>query len=103
MKKLMAVAAIVVVSFAAQSNVCGPVACKVTFVDVDGTQKPIMLLDDKVSTRKSSMNRVFDDVYSRGRKVQTDLKSNIPAAGHPDKSSPVQMSREFSPVAIYSA
>ncbi|HHB7556355.1 hypothetical protein L1C72_26105 [Klebsiella pneumoniae] len=75
MKKLIAVAAVVVVSFAAQSSVCGPVACKVTFVDVDGSQKPIMLLDDKVSTRKSSMNRVFDDVYSHGRKVQTDLKS----------------------------
>ncbi len=52
MKKLIAVAAVVVVSFAAQSSVCGPVACKVTFVDVDGSQKPIMLLDDKVSTRK---------------------------------------------------
>ncbi|MHD0409303.1 hypothetical protein ACY15C_25050 [Klebsiella pneumoniae] len=100
MKKLIAVAAVVVVSFAAQS---GPVACKVTFVDVDGSQKPIMLLDDKVSTRKSSMNRVFDDVYSHGRKVQTDLKSTTPAAGHPDKSSPVQMSRELSPVVIYSA
>ncbi|MDY2053910.1 hypothetical protein RKG27_27465 [Klebsiella pneumoniae] len=88
MKKLIAVAAVVVVSFAAQSSVCGPVACKVTFVDVDGSQKPIMLLDDKVSTRKSSMNRVFDDVYSHGRKVQTDLKSTTPAAGHTDKSSP---------------
>nr|QTX14789.1 hypothetical protein [Klebsiella pneumoniae] len=39
MKKLIAVAAVVVVSFAAQSSVCGPVACKVTFVDVDGSQK----------------------------------------------------------------
>lgn len=37
MKKLIAVAAVVVVSFAAQSSVCGPVACKVTFVDVDGS------------------------------------------------------------------
>ncbi|MEX7665874.1 hypothetical protein AB7B73_26545 [Klebsiella pneumoniae] len=88
MKKLIAVAAVVVVSFAAQSSVCGPVACKVTFVDVDGSQKPIMLLDDKVSTRKSSMNRVFDDVYSHGRKVQTDLKSTTPAAGHPDNHHP---------------
>ncbi|MBC5481340.1 hypothetical protein H8F52_25525 [Klebsiella pneumoniae] len=35
--------------------------------------------------------------------VQTDLKSTTPAAGHPDKSSPVQMSRELSPVVIYSA
>ena len=49
------------------------------------------------------MNRVFDDVYSHGRKVQTDLKSTTPAAGHPDKSSPVQLSRELSPVVIYSA
>ncbi len=38
------------------------------------------------------MNRVFDDVYSHGR-GPTDLKSTTPAAGHPDKSSPVQMSR----------
>jgi hypothetical protein len=47
MKKFMAIAAVVVVSFSAQSSFCDQSGCKVTFVDVDvdGTEKPIMLLD----------------------------------------------------------
>jgi hypothetical protein len=103
MKKLMAVAAVAVVSFAAQSSICGPIACKVTFVDVDGTQKPIMLLDDGATSQKSAMNRVFDDVNSHGQKVQTELKSSTSATGLSDKSSPVQMNRVLSPVTIRSA
>jgi hypothetical protein len=47
MKKFMAIAAVVVVSFSAQSSFCDQ-ACKVTFVDVDvDGKKPIMLLDAK--------------------------------------------------------
>ncbi len=53
-----------------------------------------MLLMTKFQ-REGSMNRVFDDVYSPGHKVQLTWKSTTPAAGHPDKSSPVQMSREL--------
>lgn len=103
MKNLIAVAAVVVVSFAAQSSICGSFACKISYVEVDGTQKPIMLLDDAVSSQKSSMSRVFDDVNLLGQKVQTKLKSSTPVTGFSEKSSPVQMNRVLSPVTIYSA
>ncbi|HHT5706095.1 TPA: hypothetical protein ACTZGK_004029 [Raoultella planticola] len=103
MNKFMAIAAVVVVSFSAQSSLCGQSGCKVTFVDVDvdGTEKPIMLLDAAEAPSKSSMGRVFDDVNTTGKKIQTELKSSV--SGHTEKSSPVQMNRVLSPIKIYSA
>ncbi|UYB60081.1 hypothetical protein N6B35_29725 (plasmid) [Klebsiella michiganensis] len=103
MKKFMAIAAVVVVSFSAQSSFCGQSGCKVTFVDVDvdGTENPIMLLDTAGTPSKSSMGRVFDDVNTTGKKIQTELKSSV--SGHSDKSSSVQINRVLSPMTIYSA
>ncbi|VCX11190.1 hypothetical protein [Klebsiella pneumoniae] len=51
MKKLIAVAAVVVVSFAAQSSV-GASCVQSYFVVGRRLEKPIMLLDDKVSTEE---------------------------------------------------
>lgn len=105
MNKFLAIAAVVVVSFSAQSSLCGQSDCKVTFVDVDvdGTEKPIMLLDAAEAPSKSSMGRVFDDVNTTGKKIQTELNSSVSASGHSDKSSPVQINRVLSPITIYSA
>ncbi|AOO59841.1 hypothetical protein AN237_25120 (plasmid) [Raoultella ornithinolytica] len=105
MKKFMAIAAVVVVSFSAQSSFCGQSGCKVTFVDVDvdGTEKPIMLLEAAGTPTKSSMGRVFDDVNTTGKKIQTEMNSSVSASGHSDKSSPVQINRVLSPMTIYSA
>lgn len=109
MKKFMAIAAVVVVSFSAQSSFCDQSGCKVTFVDVDvdGTEKPIMLLDAAGTPTKSSMGRVFDDVNTTGKKIQTEMNSSVSvsasASGHSDKSSPVQINRVLSPITIYSA
>jgi len=105
MKKFMAIAAVVVASFSAQSSFCGQSGCKVTFVDVDvdGTEKPIMLLDAAGTPTKSSMGRVFDDVNTTGKKIQTEMNSSISVSGHSDKSSPVQINRVLSPMTIYSA
>ena len=109
MKKFMAIAAVVVVSFSAQSSFCDQSGCKVTFVDVDvdGTEKPIMLLDAAGTPTKSSMGRVFDDVNTTGKKIQTEMNSSVSASasasGHSYKSSPVQINRVLSPITIYSA
>lgn len=103
MKKLIAIAAVVIVSFSAQSSICGQGACKVTFVDVDvdGTEKPIMLLDDAMSSQQSSMGRLFNDENNHGPKIQTELKSSVTPA-QSEKSSPVQPNRDLKPVKIYS-
>ena len=76
MKKIIALATVVIVSFSAQSSICGVGACKVTFAGIHNADKPVLLLEDKAPMHKSSMNRLFDDVNSPTRRIRTEVKNS---------------------------